>query len=119
MIKALLCIVACAVPFASYAKTPNVSNGVMVDEKGMTLYTFDKDTLPGKSACTGQCTAIWPAAIADEHDKASDDWSFVTTVDGQKQWAYRGHPLYRFAKDEQPGETTGNGIKGVWHTAKP
>ena len=93
MIKPLLCIVAFATPFASYAKAPNVSNGVMVDENGMTLYTFDKDTEPGKSACTGECTAIWPAAIADEHDKASGGWSFVTTVDGQKQWTYKGHPL--------------------------
>jgi predicted lipoprotein with Yx(FWY)xxD motif len=62
MIKALLCVVACAVPLASYAETPKVSNGVMVDGDGMTLYTFDKDTETGKSACAGECATIWPAA---------------------------------------------------------
>lgn len=119
MIKTLLCFVACAVPLASYAETPHLSNGVMVDESGMTLYTFDKDTEPGKSACAGECATIWPAAMAHGDDRASGDWSFVTVADGQKQWAYKGHPLYRFSKDTQPGQAAGDGVKGVWHIAKP
>jgi predicted lipoprotein with Yx(FWY)xxD motif len=118
MLKTLLCVVACTVPLASYAAAPTVSNGVIVDEAGMTLYTFDKDTEPGKSACTGECATIWPAAIVQADDRASGDWSFATAVNGQKQWAYKGHPLYRFAKDTQPGQTNGDGVKGVWHTAK-
>jgi predicted lipoprotein with Yx(FWY)xxD motif len=119
MIKTLLCVVACAVPLASFAAAPTVSNGMIVDENGMTLYTFDKDTVPGKSVCVGDCAAIWPAATADSHDKASGDWSFVPTVDGTNQWAHKGHPLYRFAKDKKSGEVNGDGVKGVWHVATP
>ena len=33
---------------------PKASNGMFVTAKGMTLYTFDKDTA-GKSACNGKC----------------------------------------------------------------
>jgi predicted lipoprotein with Yx(FWY)xxD motif len=31
----------------------------LTDLKGMTLYTFKKDT-PGKSACEGACVDNWP-----------------------------------------------------------
>ncbi|HTI19318.1 MAG TPA: hypothetical protein VL598_16855 [Trinickia sp.] len=119
MLKTSLFIVACAVSFASYAEPPKVSNGMFVDEYGMTLYTFDKDTVPGKSACTGPCAAIWPPALAEANDQASGDWSFVPRDDGRNQWAYKGHPLYRFSKDQQPGQTNGSGFKGMWQIAKP
>src|SRR5437016_5731865 len=35
-----------------------VTNGMLTDNKGMTLYVFDKDA-GGKSACSGGCAAIW------------------------------------------------------------
>ncbi|MFU1923579.1 hypothetical protein ACM6PT_41430, partial [Klebsiella pneumoniae] len=34
-------------------------DGVLVDGKGMTLYTYDKDS-EGQSACSGQCAKNWP-----------------------------------------------------------
>jgi predicted lipoprotein with Yx(FWY)xxD motif len=36
-------------------------------------------------------------------------------------WAYRGRPLYRYVKDQQPGSVAGEGIAddwGVWHAAR-
>lgn len=39
--------------------------------------------------------------------------------DGRAQWAYMGQPLYRWAKDQKPGDRTGDGIEGVWHLTKP
>jgi predicted lipoprotein with Yx(FWY)xxD motif len=119
MLKTLLCVAACALPLASQAETPKMSNGMMVDSNGMTLYKFDNDTVPGKSACTGGCASNWPAAVADSYDKATGDWSFVPTADGKNQWAYQGHPLYRFVNDKKPGDMNGDGIKGVWHVVKP
>src|SRR6185437_12433588 len=32
---------------------------IVTDPKGMTLYTYDKDT-QGQSNCTGQCAVNWP-----------------------------------------------------------
>ena len=40
-----------------------VKDGMLVDHKGMTLYTFDKDT-GGKSVCTGKCAENWPPLMA-------------------------------------------------------
>lgn len=101
------------------AAQPKTNNGHFVDNNGATLYTFDKDTTPGKSACDENCAKNWPPALAGDTDTASGDWTFVTTHDGKKQWAYKGKPLYRFAKDAKPGDTTGDGVRGIWHLAKP
>jgi predicted lipoprotein with Yx(FWY)xxD motif len=98
-----------------------VSNGALTDQKGMTLYTFDKDTAgSGKSVCNGPCVANWPAFTATATSTASGDWTVVTRDDGAKQWAFKGKPLYTFAKDTAPGEMKGDGfLNGAWHTARP
>jgi predicted lipoprotein with Yx(FWY)xxD motif len=93
---------------------------VLADPKGMTLYTFDKDTTPGKSACNGPCAQNWPPLAAAADTKPMANWTVITRDDGSKQWAYKGKPLYTFAKDKKPGETTGNGfLNNAWHAAKP
>ena len=43
----------------------------------------------------------------------------ITRDDGGKQWAYKGKPLYLWAKDAKPGDKTGDGFNNVWHVAKP
>ena len=46
--------------------------------------------------------------------------TIVTRDDGSKMWALKGKPLYTFAKDTKPGDTTGDGfLNGAWHIAKP
>lgn len=100
------------------AEAPKTQNGHFIDANGAALYTFDKD-MGGKSACTDTCAKNWPAALAGQEDVASGDWTFVQSHDGKRQWAYKGKPLYRFAKDAKPGDTHGDGVGGVWHLAKP
>lgn len=95
-------------------------DGALVGANDMTLYTFDKDAAgSGKSVCNGPCATNWPPLMARAEDKASGDWSIITRDDGSKQWAYKGKPLYFWAKDAKPGDRSGDGINQVWHTAKP
>jgi len=103
----------------AFAEAPKVMDGRFVSADGMTLYTFDKDTTPGVSACTGGCMGNWPAATASASDKPSGDWTTIPSADGKQQWAYKGHPLYRYAADKQAGDMKGDGFKDMWHTAKP
>ena len=101
------------------AMAPTAKNGMFVDAKGMTLYTFGKDTA-GKSACNGPCATNWPPLLVADGAKASGDWSIVTRDDGLKQWAYKGQPVYGWVKDTKPGDTTGDGfLNGAWHVARP
>ncbi|MCL4359816.1 hypothetical protein M1555_00980 [Patescibacteria group bacterium] len=89
----------------------------MTDERGMTLYTYDKDT-PGTSTCTGSCLTKWPAFSATETTNLPANLSVITRPDGTKQYAWMGKPLYYWQGDKAPGDTTGNGIGGVWHIVK-
>jgi predicted lipoprotein with Yx(FWY)xxD motif len=91
----------------------------LVNSKGMTLYTFDKDA-GGKSACNGPCATNWPPLTAAADAKAMGDWAIVTRDDGGKQWSYKGKPLYAWTKDTKPGDTSGDGfLNGAWHIATP
>jgi predicted lipoprotein with Yx(FWY)xxD motif len=108
--------------FAQKASMPagvKVAGGMFTDAKGMTLYTFDNDKEPNKSACAGNCLNNWPVLKAEASDKDMGDWKVVTRDDGSKQWAYKGKPLYYFAMDKAPGDKVGDGRGMVWHIAKP
>jgi len=96
-----------------------VTNGVLTDTKGMTLYTWDKDKEANKSACEGNCIMTWPAMKAGGADKDTGDWKVITRSDGSKQWAYKGKPLYYFVMDKAPGDQVGEGKGMVWHVARP
>jgi predicted lipoprotein with Yx(FWY)xxD motif len=102
------------------AKIADTSKGkALVDAKGMTLYVFDKDST-GKSACNGPCATNWPPLMAASDAKASGEWTVVTRDDGAKQWAYKGKPLYTWAKDTKAGDVTGDGFNNnTWHIAQP
>jgi predicted lipoprotein with Yx(FWY)xxD motif len=94
------------------------ADGTLTNASGMTLYTFDKDSA-GKSVCNGPCATNWPPLIATGNASPSGDWTIVTRDDGTKQWAYKGKPLYTWAKDQKPGDKTGDGFaNNAWHTAK-
>jgi len=124
-LTAALLVSACgAMPgFGAAAGNPaNVATegGALVGPNKMTLYTFDKDPVgAGKSLCNGPCAANWPPLAAPAGAAASGDWSVVTRDDGARQWAFKGKPLYFWAKDQKPGDKTGDGFNGVWRAAAP
>ncbi|WP_459615334.1 COG4315 family predicted lipoprotein [Bordetella sp. 2513F-2] len=107
---------------AAWAQQPPavVQDGVLVDARGMTLYTFDKDTAgSGKSACNDACAKAWPPLAAPADAKPQGDWSVVVRDDGSRQWAYRGQPVYLYASDAKPGDRQGDNFRSVWHVVKP
>lgn len=100
-IVCLLALTALAQIAPTSAET--VKGKALVDLNGMTLYVSDRDTA-GKSHCNAQCTVSWPLLIADtDAQQASGSFSFISRDDGRKQWAYKGKPLYTWAKDKKPG----------------
>jgi len=94
-----------------------VKNGMMVDQKGMTLYTFDKDA-DGKSMCNGSCAESWPPLMAPADGKAAGEWTMIKRDDGKMQWAYDGKPMYTFKMDKKAGDMMGDGKMDMWHAAK-
>lgn len=89
--------------------------GILTDGDGNTLYMFDADS-PTASACAAQCAAVWSPfpgpASADGVDPAR--LGTVTRDDGTLQATYGGHPLYRYASGDDPGDTSGQGVDDAW-----
>ena len=118
--KALLMAAVLALPgFAMAADPAMEKDGMFTDHKGMTLYTFAKDSA-GKSVCNDKCAANWPPLMAEAGDKSMGDWTVIKRDDGSMQWAYQGMPLYTFVMDKKAGDMTGDGkMDGAWKVAKP
>jgi predicted lipoprotein with Yx(FWY)xxD motif/plastocyanin len=92
---------------------------ILTDDKGMTLYLFTKDT-KNTSNCYDKCATAWPPLLTSGAAKAGTgaDSSLLgttTRTDGTTQVTYNGWPLYYYAKDKNPGDTTGQDVGGVWY----
>ena len=106
-----------------HTQTPAVTGQVngetfLMDANKMTLYTFDKDA-KAVSNCYGDCAVKWPPLLGEAGMKLGKGYSLIARKDGTMQVAYKSKPLYLWFKDTQPGEMTGDGVKGVWHVARP
>jgi len=111
---------ATATPQATTAATATVRvansrlGKILVDSHRRTLYLFKKDSAR-RSACSGMCASFWPPLRVTGKPTVGRglNASKVGTIrrsDGRRQVTYNGHPLYRFVKDTQSGETNGEGV---------
>lgn len=93
--------------FPSQVTAPNVmvvneSGSLILAETGLSLYTFDSDTL-GTSVCEGTpaakdtCAGKWPPLLVADGGVANNEMTIVTRSDATQQWAYNGMPLSPWA----------------------
>jgi predicted lipoprotein with Yx(FWY)xxD motif len=89
---------------------------ILTDSSGRTLYLYTPDEGKGSPQCTsaGGCAAAWPPLEASGTPRAGGgvQQGLLGTEDGQV--TYDGHPLYYYAGDSSPGETSGQGLGGIW-----
>jgi predicted lipoprotein with Yx(FWY)xxD motif len=96
----------------------------IVDQNGMTLYLFQKDTKKAKtSACNGDCAKTWPAVLSNgKVELQGIDSKLLGSIkrsDGTEQVTIGGWPVYTFSKDTKPGDANGNGVNGTWFVIEP
>jgi predicted lipoprotein with Yx(FWY)xxD motif len=104
--------------FIAHGSLITASGAVDSLHSNFTLYTFDKDvTGSGKSTCNGGCVTVWPPLYATATAKAFGDFSIIARDTGEKQWAYKGKPLYFYASDSAAGDVDGEYTD--WVIARP
>lgn len=127
---ALALLTACGSTNEPAASNPAASTGelhtastalgaIVVDGAGLTVYFFDHDTPQEKaSTCSGPCASLWPAvstsSAAPTITGVTGTVGTITGVDGTAQVTLNGLPLYTYAADKSPGDTTGQGYGGIW-----
>jgi predicted lipoprotein with Yx(FWY)xxD motif len=87
----------------------------LVDSRGRALYLFEKDTST-TSTCYSACASLWPPLTVSGAPKGSagvvaSKLGTTKRTDGTTEVTYGGHPLYYYAGDAGPGQTTGQGLK--------
>ena len=103
------------------AKNKTLGKKVLVNLRGMTLYSLSAER-KGRFICTNSmCLSLWkPLVVAKGAVPAgSARLTVVKRPDGRRQVAFRGGPLYTFSLDKRRGDVKGNGFKdvGVWRPA--
>jgi len=89
---------------------------ILVDSKGRTLYAFDPDGINiDVSNCATGCEQAWPHLTAKKLKAGKGLDKSLLELGADNQVAYNGHLLYRYVGDTAPGDTTGQGVGGVWH----
>ena len=112
------------------ANSSKLGTSVLVNHKGMTLYTLSAERggrficttssmIPGGSA---SCLSLWhPLTVAKgSTPTGAAQLGTITRPDnGATQVTWHGRPLYTFTGDKAPGDASGNGFKdvGVWKAA--
>ncbi len=104
----------------------------IADGAGRALYMFAADTqgtsdTEAVSACTGECVSLWfpfrtQGATNVGAGVAGDMVGTHQRHDGTIQVTYNGWPLYFFAPDDDPGETTGHdyeNFRAEWYLLTP
>ena len=67
----------------------------------------------GHSACDGACANAWPPYVVRSRPSSAGPGRRTGAIrrgDGRLQVTYNGHPLYYYAGDQKPGDTTGQGL---------
>jgi predicted lipoprotein with Yx(FWY)xxD motif len=105
------------------ANNPTLHEKVLVNRKGLTLYSLSVETR-GKFICKDQlCLSLWTPLVVPKGATPTGALHLGTVKrpDGRIQVTYRGRPVYTFTQDRKPGDVKGNGFKdvGVWRPASP
>jgi predicted lipoprotein with Yx(FWY)xxD motif len=97
---------------------------ILVDDRGRTLYLFEKDKGPA-TTCSGSCASVWPPLTSAGKPKAGRGVTAAklgTTRSGKAVVMYAGHPLYTYAGDTKVGDVKGQGLDqfgAEWYVVAP
>lgn len=105
----------------STAQNKALHKRVLVNVKGLTLYSLSVET-HGHFVCTDPtCVSTWkPLALkAGQKPIGVKGLGTIRRPDGHRQVTYKGKPLYSFYLDARKGDANGEGFKdvGTWHAA--
>ena len=100
------------------AKNKTLGKTILVNLRGMTLYSLSAER-HGRFICKNSaCLALWKPLVVAKGVKPTGVRGLATIrrPDRRIQVTYRGGPLYRFTGDHKRGDVKGNGFKdvGTW-----
>lgn len=93
------------------AVTTTLRGRLLQTSRGFSVYAFDGDT-PARSGCDAACEDRFDPVQAPATARRHGDWSIFTRASGEKQWMFRGKPLYVLAGDDRVRSVAGSDEPG-------
>lgn len=110
----------------SAVTSPPLNRPHLININQAVLYRFDEDSAdPPASSCYGECATTWPPVTVEEKGSVylagvpEQNIGAIRRQDGAVQLTVGGWPVYRFARDEKPGDLNGQGVGGTWFAVGP
>jgi predicted lipoprotein with Yx(FWY)xxD motif len=105
--------VATATVRTEMARVAGVTEVILVNTKGLPLYTYKPDTAT-QSMVTGELAALWPPLVGNAPTGSGTTGALgVLRTGNGRQVTYNGHFLYTFVEDS-PGQVTGQGVQNFF-----
>lgn len=98
---------------AGFHVTTTSRGRLLSTDRNYSVYTYDEDTA-NESHCTGECATRHVAVPAPALAQPRGEWGVIERSPGQKQWTFRGHPLYKYLGDTNQWSQEGGDEPG-WH----
>ncbi len=94
-----------------FAVYPTALGGLLTTEDDRSVYAFENDSAD-RIACAGQCLNEREPILAPALARPDGPWTLVDRGSGDRQWAFRGEPLYTYALDRGEDRQAGADIAG-------
>ena len=94
-----------------FAVTTTFRGRLLHTARGFSVYAFDDDTAT-RSACDAACEHRFKPVRAPATARKHGDWSIFTRASGERQWMFRGKPLYVYAEDDRVRSLGGSDVPG-------
>lgn len=97
----------------SWVTIQNAEKGaIYADQDGLTIYApLFPNSLDGVNTCLEDCMEnLWSPVLAKPDEQPAGLWTIVEHESGERQWAYNGRLLYRYARDRKPQDINGDGF---------
>lgn len=97
---------------------PVLGGAGLVDAQGMTLYSLGENITESQRICDQNCERQWTPILAAGMSNPVGEFTLVDRDDGQRQWAWKNAPLYRFQGDRIPGDINGSRVNSDGQSAE-
>ncbi len=94
-----------------FAVSTTLRGRLLHTTRGFSVYAFDRDTRT-QSACDAGCERSFVPVQAPAAARAHGDWSIFVRASGERQWMFRGKPLYAYAEDSRVRSVAGSDVPG-------
>jgi len=78
------------------------------ESRGTYGISYNDAKSQGVIACDAACNETWKPLLAPDNARPQGYWEVYNRADGQKQWSFKGSPLYTYVGDTHPGDNYGN-----------